>query len=62
MRLVDLDLRLVQETERAVLVTNGGLDDAVWLPNSQCEYEPCDTGNLHTFTMPEWLAVERNLI
>lgn len=54
-KLVDLDLELRHETEKAYLVFNGV--KSVWLPKSQCE------NNYNgTFTMPKWLAVEKELI
>ncbi len=54
--LVDLDLEIKFETEKAVRV-----DDAagrcVWLPKSQIEIDR----ERRIITMPKWLAEERNL-
>lgn len=61
--LVDIDVEKLHETQRAVLVTTGRPDDAVWLPLAQVEIVPHDsTPGLHTVTMPEWLALDRGLI
>jgi len=54
--LVDLNLDLHHETDKAFLVSNGRTDK-VWLPKSQVE----DNGD-NTFTMPEWLAYDKGLI
>jgi len=53
--LVDVEAVLVHETEKAYLVDSGS-GDKIWLPKSLVEY---DDG---TFTMPEWLAMEKGLI
>jgi len=54
-QLIDLALLLKHETSKAFLVTDGDRD--VWLPKSQVEKN--DDG---TFTMPEWLAQDKELI
>ena len=60
--LIDISGILRHETDRAYLVDAGG-KTPVWLPKSQVEYEPGDTPmKPGTFTMPEWLALERGLI
>lgn len=53
--LVDLDLDLKHETEKAFLVTDGIRD--VWLAKALVE----NNGD-GTFTMPEWLAIEKELV
>ena len=53
--LVDIAAEVRRETERAWLVFDG--EREVWLPKSQCERNPDKT-----FTMPEWLASEKELI
>lgn len=60
--LIDITVHLLHETDRAVLVTGSTPDKGVWLPLSQIEIEPADTGGLHVVTLPEWLAIERGLI
>jgi hypothetical protein len=60
--LVDLTLQLVQQTERAILVSeDGDPDKAVWLPKSQVEFEEVRPG-IADVTLPEWLATERGLV
>lgn len=61
--LVDIDVQKLHETARAVLVTTGLPDDAVWLPRAQVEIVKHDSmPGLHTVTMPEWLAIDRGLV
>ncbi len=43
------------ETEKSWLVNDGDKD--VWLPKSQAE-----KNDDNTFTMPEWLAIEKRFI
>lgn len=52
--LVDISAKLIAETDRAFHIDDGGRQ--VWLPKSQVERDG------DTYTMPEWLAVERKLI
>lgn len=53
--LVDIEARLKHDTEKAyLLITPKG---EVWVPKSQVENN--EDG---TFTMPEWLAIEKELI
>lgn len=60
--IIDITVELLMETDRAVLVTDSVPDKGVWLPKSQVEIEPSDTGGLHVVTLPEWLAIERGLL
>ena len=61
-KLVDLDLHLHAETDKAILVSENGDDKAaVWLPKSQVEYEDDKRGGAQV-TLPEWLAKENSLI
>lgn len=60
--LIDLQLRLHAETERAILVSDDGdREKAVWLPLSQIEVNRRD-GAVIDVTAPEWLATEKGLI
>ena len=52
--LVDVSAELKRETDKAFLINDG--DKEVWLPKSQVERDR------NTFTMPEWLAQEKELI
>jgi hypothetical protein len=59
--LLDLDMQIHVETGKAVLAsTSGEKDQAVWLPLSQIEIER--KGDLAVVTMPEWLAVDKELV
>lgn len=63
--LVDVEVYLHHETERAVLVsTAGNRVNAVWLPKSRIEVEAHPSGNKHfrTITVPEPLAIEKRLV
>lgn len=54
--LVDIDVDLVRQTENAFLVKDDK-DKEHWLPKSQVEHNGGTS-----FTMPEWLAVDRGLV
>lgn len=53
--LIDIALIVKHETDKAWLVNDG--DNDVWLPKSQAE-----SNEDGTFTMPEWLALEKRFI
>jgi hypothetical protein len=65
--LVDITAELRHETDKAYLIFDGRIEikkgDTVksevrtWVPKSQVEFD-----NDKTFTMPEWLALEKGLI
>lgn len=55
--LVDLKLQIVEFRELSIAVINLKKGWS-WLPKSQIEYD-ADTGEV---TMPEWLALEKELI
>ena len=52
--LVEIDAEVRGETAKAWRISDG--DREVWLPKSQVERDGS------TFTMPEWLAKEKELI
>ena len=54
-RVVDIDAELLRETEGAYLIDDGVRQ--VWVPKSQVVHN--DDG---TFTMPEWLAIRKDLV
>jgi hypothetical protein len=54
-RLCDISAEIRVETARAWMVTDGTQE--VWLPKSQAEHNGDGT-----FTLPEWLAMEKGLI
>lgn len=61
--LVDVDADMKVETEKAYGVSIGevdpdtGKDVLIWLPKSQCQKN--DDGS---FTLPEWLAIDKGLV
>jgi hypothetical protein len=63
---VELKLNWVHETAAAYGVTEDDPDDpVVWLPKSQCEVDRSTAsglGNVCTFTVPEWLAIDKGLV
>jgi hypothetical protein len=54
--LVDIAGEVQGETEKAYRFHDG--ERTVWLPKSQVEWDPGD----RTMAMPEWLALEKELI
>lgn len=65
--LVDLEMCMHAEIPKAILVSHDGdRDKAVWLPKSQVEFEPkkrlADGTKITSVTMPEWLAIEKELV
>lgn len=59
--LVDIKMFVHVETERAILASaTGEKSDAVWLPKSQIEREHL-YASTSKITMPEWLAIEKEL-
>jgi hypothetical protein len=60
--LVEVDIVLHHETDKAYLVsTDGKRDKAVWIPKSQCQQVDGE-GQHWTLEMPEWLAIDRGLV
>ncbi len=58
----DIDVQLLHETDRAVLVTLDVPENGVWLPKSQVEIEESGIEGIMTVTLPEWLALDKGLI
>lgn len=56
---VDVCVEILRESDRAILVSDGDVEE--WLPKSQLEYEG-EVGQTVVVTMPEWLAQEKGLI
>lgn len=61
--LVDVTVKVHHSTDKAILVSDTDDKDAkkVWLPYSQIEVEMKSEG-IAEITMPEWLAMEKELI
>ncbi len=61
--LVDIDVQLHHETDRAWLVsTDGERDTAIWVPKSQGELEVTTRTNVWILTAPEPLLIEKGLV
>jgi len=65
--LVTLSLRVNRDepTDQAILVTQDDGDSIKnrWLPRSEIEFEYTDQRHrLANVTMPEWLAIEKDLV
>ena len=63
-QLVELEVAVHARTASAVLVSlDGNRHKARWLPRSQVELEPAPgIGRIYTLTLPEWLAIEKELV
>jgi hypothetical protein len=62
-KLVDIEVRLVHETDKAYLVRGEDRKIEVWLPKSRCELGPLNrtTGNREV-TLEESLAIDKRLV
>lgn len=60
--LIDLEMCLHYQTEKAILVSDDGdRENAVWLPKSLIEFEKNGDGFV-TVTMCEQLAIDKELV
>ena len=60
--LIDIEMQQHAATDKAILVSDDGEEDnAVWLPLSQLALVRKGGGRL-IVTMPEWLAVDKELV
>jgi hypothetical protein len=55
------DLKCVKETEKAICVEGGELEESAWIPKSQiaAESEVCTMGTTGTLVIPDWLAEKK---
>jgi hypothetical protein len=62
MEVVEIDLEILLETEKAIRVTDG--DKQCWIAKSLIENydDDWEIGNTETMSVPEWLALEEGLI
>jgi len=63
--MIDVCLEIHHETKAAFLVSeDGNRKSAVWIPKSQAtpDKEDVGIGDTVVFTMPEWLAEEKEFI
>lgn len=59
---ISIDVHLVHETPAAWLVHEGDPDLAVWIPKSKCQLEDLGRNDLYRLWIPEWLAMQKDLI
>lgn len=59
--LVDIEVTIHAETDRAILVSEVGGDEKIWLPKSQIEIND-RSGDLAEISLPGWLANEKDLV
>lgn len=60
--LVDVEMQLHAETEKAIRVSDDGEDEnGVWLPKSQVEFVR-KKGGIVVVTLPQWLAEQKGLV
>ncbi len=59
---IDLDVQVLHETDKAAMVTLDVPDNGVWLPKSQIELTETGIAGIMTVTLPEWLALDKGLI
>lgn len=60
--IIDIDVQVLHQTEKSVLVTLDVPDNGVWLPLSQVELSETGIGGIMTVTLPEWLALDKGMI
>lgn len=60
--LLELKVDLMARTDRAVQVRDHNSGKTVWLPLSQIEITRSDTGGCWVVDLPEWLAIEKELV
>jgi hypothetical protein len=60
--LIDLTVIVRHTTERGVLVYCPNADRQEWVPLSQVELAADENGKTHTLTIPEWLAIDKELV
>lgn len=60
--IVTIQVRRMNETDKAVLVTADTPRNAVWVPKSQVEVHEEDGTSMVMLDIPEWLAVDKGLV
>jgi hypothetical protein len=60
-KLVYVDGKIVNETVKSILLQVGPLEPDIWLPKSEIAYDG-EVGDDLTIELPEWLAINNNLI
>ena len=59
---VEVEVEILNETDKAVLVTIGSRRSGEWLPQSQIEIDRDPVFARAVITMPEWLAIRAGLV
>jgi len=59
---IDVSVQLLHETSSEWLVTYSIPEEAVWVPKSQCQLEESGHDGIYTLWIPEWLAVEKEIV
>ena len=59
---VEVEVEIINETDKAVLVTVGSRRSGEWLPRSQIEIDRDPFTAAATITLPEWLAIRAGLV
>jgi hypothetical protein len=57
MKIVEISCLILIETDKAYKIDHGGKEPC-WVPKSQVEFYPTD----NTMQMPEWLAIEKDIL
>jgi hypothetical protein len=61
--IVDINVRLIRESAKAVLVTPAFREAASdWVPKSLVEIAANDDGKTHALSLPEWLARQKGFL
>ena len=59
--LTQITVKVVRETDMAVLATETTPKEGEWLPKSQITMTPADKAGFADITLPEWLAIAKGL-
>lgn len=61
--IVDIDVQLKIDRDKAMLVTSLTTNKEAWVPKSLVEFEQhARSAGIGTLTLPSWLALEKELI
>lgn len=60
--LVDLEVQFRHQTSEALLIALDEDSEGIWLPKSQCSFEPTSKAGIIEITLPRWLAEKKGLV
>lgn len=60
-KLIDISCQLRHETQKAWLL-DVGEEEPIWIPKSIGELELAEDGKSHVLTLPEYWAIEKEII